>query len=166
MKNNTNSKKHLTIIAVAFLIGVFSLHSTVYAQDDAHARAQEGWNGVTQSIILAQEGAVINYNAPGDSNFVSHSVFQHLSGRNITLILKRNGEIWEFNGNNLKGFNVNQNQYYQTLAALGYRTGTYYVENLGVSPPVNTQKAPITPPQNNTQNNENTNNIKEFSQYK
>ncbi len=149
MKNvRTNKKLYSALFSILFFAGV-SFNSSVFAA--SAQQNNEEWMAFANSLATAQSGAVLEYSATGSENFIPHCVFQQLSGKNVTARIKRNGEIWTFNGNNLNGFNVNENQYYQTLAALGYLTGIYAVPNLGVSPPA-AQTSPVPIAEENEKN--------------
>ncbi len=171
MKTFVKNKKVYGALLTGLLLAIITTSGNAFAMNSQQHNAD--WQAFANSITSAQNGAVLEYSATGSENFVPHFVFQQLSGRNVSITIKRNGEIWAFNGNNLNGFNVNENQYYQTLAALGYLSGTYYVPNLGVSPQVS-QITPITPTapnavsavDENSKNNENSENSISYGEYK
>ncbi len=152
MKTFIKNKKIYSLVFTGLLLACISTSGNVFAFNTQQHNAD--WQAFANSIASAQSGAVLEYSATGSENFIPHFVFQQLNGKNVSVTIKRNGEIWAFNGNNLNGFNVNENQYYQTLAALGYLSGTYYVPDLGVSPPAG-NSAPQNTGDNSNKSSEN-----------
>ncbi len=149
MKQTIKEKnvKSIIIKALIFTFLFVGLSNNAFAMNNGQNEVD--WQNFSNGINSAQSGAVLNFSAPGTCNFVPHNVFQNLSGKNVTINISRNGETYVLNGNNLSGFDINASQTFETLKALGYMTSTYYVENLGVSPPA--EIAP-TPQQNIAQN--------------